>query len=75
MHLISHNTNKSFYSHTAAFYESKPGRVLLKESAPGATQVPVPQYLEVVAATMQNIPSLLQEVRSDEANDMELWGR
>ncbi|GMF35416.1 unnamed protein product [Phytophthora fragariaefolia] len=67
--LLDSKTNRSFYSHTVVFYETKPGRILLKEDM-ATPYVPTAEYLDIDDATMQNIPSLLEELQSDEIHEL-----
>lgn len=65
--LLDSETNKSFYSHTAVFYENKPGRVLISRNQDMST-VPTTQYLGVNTNAMESIPSLLEEADCDRAD-------
>ncbi|KAE8960414.1 hypothetical protein PR002_g30222 [Phytophthora rubi] len=62
--------NKAFYSHTAVFYEDKPGRILLKDGTEAPT-VPTSEYLDIDATTLQNIPALLEEAQAEEIPESE----
>ncbi|GMF56088.1 unnamed protein product [Phytophthora fragariaefolia] len=69
--LLDSNTNKQFYSHPVVFYETKPGRILLKEDT-ATPNVPTTEYLDVDMAAMQNILSLLEELQSERHERHEL---
>ncbi|KAF4149477.1 hypothetical protein GN958_ATG01292 [Phytophthora infestans] len=60
--LLDSKTNQAFYSHTAVFYESKPGRVFTGQIHPESSTT---EYLGVDDGVMENIPSILEAAHND----------
>ncbi|OWZ10532.1 LOW QUALITY PROTEIN: hypothetical protein PHMEG_00016610 [Phytophthora megakarya] len=67
--LLEAKTNKAFFSHTAVFYEYKPGRILVGQSQAEASAVSTTEYLAVGADALENIPRMLEEAQQDGAGE------
>lgn len=63
--LLDSKTRKAFYSHTAVFYEDKPGRIAEGVTPALNTGVSTQQYFNMDSAAMESIPAMLDEMHAD----------
>ncbi|GMF15920.1 unnamed protein product [Phytophthora fragariaefolia] len=68
--LLDSKTRKAFYSHTAVFYERKAGRNATGVTPSFDTTVPIERYLELNNVAMDNIPTLLDEMHHEDADNV-----
>jgi hypothetical protein len=69
--LLDSRTLKAFYSHTAVFYEDKPGRIAQGTTPVLRTDVSTQRYLNLDNATIENIPAKLNEIHDDDSQPVD----
>ncbi|KAE8905453.1 hypothetical protein PF007_g29092 [Phytophthora fragariae] len=69
--LLDSNTREAYYSHTVVFHEKKAGRIAKGATPELVSDVSTQQYLGIDSATMETIPSMLDEAHPNERCDSE----
>ncbi|KAE9276996.1 hypothetical protein PR003_g28907 [Phytophthora rubi] len=69
--LLDSNTRKAYCSHTVVFHEKKAGRIAKGATPELVSNVSTQQYLGIDSATMETIPSMLDEAHPNERCDSE----
>ncbi|KAE8979431.1 hypothetical protein PR001_g24553 [Phytophthora rubi] len=69
--LLDSNTRTAYYSHTVVFREKKADRIAKGATPELVSDVSTQQYLGIDSATMETIPSMLDEAHHNERCDSE----